>query len=61
MLTATPAAVPTAAGIAVLAAGCAVIGFGVVAYILDDGDLRRTLVRLRQAARLRRPVRQHVT
>ena len=50
-----------AAGIAVLAAGCAVIGFGVVAYILDDGDLRRTLVRLRQAARLRRPVRQHVT
>jgi putative peptidoglycan lipid II flippase len=50
-----------AAGIAVLAAGCAIIGFGVVAYILDDGDLRRALLRLRQAARLRRPVRQHVT
>jgi putative peptidoglycan lipid II flippase len=50
-----------AAGIAVLAAGCAAIAFGVVAYILDDGDLRAALARLRQAARLRRPVRQHVT
>jgi putative peptidoglycan lipid II flippase len=50
-----------AAGIAALAAGCAVIGFGVVAYILDDGDLRRVLARLRQAARLRRRVRLHVT
>jgi putative peptidoglycan lipid II flippase len=50
-----------AAGIAVLAAGCAVITFGVVAYILDDGDLRTALARLRQAARsarLRRTVRQ---
>jgi putative peptidoglycan lipid II flippase len=50
-----------AAGTALLAAGCAVIAFGVVAYILDDGDLRTALARLRQAARLRRPVRQHVT
>ena len=76
--TAIPAAVGTAAGVAVsialpsshkllaagtalLAAGCAIIGFGVVAYILDDGDLRTALARLRQAARLRRPVRQHAT
>jgi putative peptidoglycan lipid II flippase len=50
-----------AAAVAVLAAGCSIIGFGLVAYILDDGDLRRALVRLRQAARLRRRVRQHVT
>jgi putative peptidoglycan lipid II flippase len=50
-----------AAGVAVLAAGCAVIGFAVVAFILDDGDLRKALVRLRQAARSRRPARLHVT
>ena len=50
-----------AAGTAVLAAGCAVIAFGLVAYILDDGDLRTALTRLRQAARLRRPVRQQAT
>ena len=50
-----------AAGIAVLAAGCAVIAFGVVAYILDNGDLRTALAHLRQATRLRRTVRQHVT
>ena len=50
-----------AAGTAVLAAGCAVIAFGLVAYILDDGDLRTALARLRQAARLRRPGRLHVT
>ena len=50
-----------AAGTAVLAAGCTVIAFGVVAYILDDGDLRTALPRLRQAARLRRPARQHVS
>ncbi len=42
-----------AAGVAVLAAGCAVVAFGVVAYILDDGDLRAILVRLRQATRWR--------
>jgi putative peptidoglycan lipid II flippase len=39
-----------AAGIAVLGAGCAVIAFAVVAYILDDGDLRTALARLRQIA-----------
>jgi putative peptidoglycan lipid II flippase len=50
-----------AAGIAVLAAGCAVIAFGVVAYILDDGDLRTALARLRQAIVLRRTIRQRVT
>jgi putative peptidoglycan lipid II flippase len=50
-----------AAGIAVLAAGCAVIVFGVAAYILDDGDLRTALARLRQAVVLRRTVRQHAT
>jgi putative peptidoglycan lipid II flippase len=37
-----------AAGVAVLAAGGAVISFAVVAYILDDGDLRAALARLRQ-------------
>jgi putative peptidoglycan lipid II flippase len=47
-----------AAGVAVLAAGCAVIAFGVVAYILDDGDLRAALARLRQGGMLRRNVRQ---
>jgi putative peptidoglycan lipid II flippase len=50
-----------AAGIAVLAAGCAVIAFGVVAYILDDGDLRTALKRLRQAVMLRSTVRHHAT
>ena len=50
-----------AAGTAVLAAGCAVIAFALVAYVLDDGDLRTALARLRQAARLRRPGRLHVT
>ena len=48
-----------AAGVAVLAAGCAVVAFGVVAYLLDDGDLRTVLARLRQVAWLRRTVRQH--
>ena len=47
-----------AAGVAVLAAGCAVIAFGVVAYLLDDGDLRAVLARLRQITRSRR-ARQH--
>jgi putative peptidoglycan lipid II flippase len=50
-----------AAGIAVLAAGCAVVVFGVVAYILDDGDLRTALARMRQAVKLRRATRQHAT
>jgi putative peptidoglycan lipid II flippase len=47
-----------AVGVAMLAAGCAVIAFGVVAYILDDGDLRTVLARLRQVPWLRRAVRQ---
>jgi putative peptidoglycan lipid II flippase len=47
-----------AAGVAVLAAGCAAIAFCVVAYILDDGDLRTVLARLRQITRSRRIVRQ---
>jgi putative peptidoglycan lipid II flippase len=37
-----------------LAAGCAVAAFGVVAYVLDDGDLQVVLARLRQVAGLRR-------
>ena len=39
-----------AAGVAVLAASVAVIVFGVVIYLLDDGDLRAGLARLRQGA-----------
>jgi putative peptidoglycan lipid II flippase len=38
----------TEAGVAVVAAGCAVIAFGVVAYILDRGDLRAVVARLRR-------------
>jgi putative peptidoglycan lipid II flippase len=50
-----------AAGVAMLAAGCAIIAFGVVAYFLDDGDLRAILARLRQFAWSRRKVRQPAT
>jgi putative peptidoglycan lipid II flippase len=39
--------------LAVAAAGCAVIAFGVVAYILDHGDLRTAVGRLRQLASAR--------
>jgi hypothetical protein len=39
--------------LAVPAAGCAIIAFGVVRYLLDDGDLRAVLARVRRAARLR--------
>jgi putative peptidoglycan lipid II flippase len=39
-----------AAGNGVLAAGCAVIVFGVAAFLLDPGDLRAVLVGLRQIA-----------
>ena len=41
-----------------VAAACAVGAFGVVAYLLDDGDLRVVMARLRQVASLRtaRPV-----
>ena len=42
-----------AAALAVLAAGCAIIAFGVVAYILDDGDLKAVLAWVRGAVRLR--------
>jgi putative peptidoglycan lipid II flippase len=42
-----------AGGVAVLAAGGAVIAFGVVAYLLDDGDLQPILARLRRVVRLR--------
>ena len=40
-----------AAALAVLAAGCAIIAFGVVAYILDDGDLKAVLAWVRGAVR----------
>jgi putative peptidoglycan lipid II flippase len=40
-----------AAGTGVLAAGCAVIAFGVVVFLLDSGDLRAVLARLRQVVR----------
>ena len=50
-----------AAGVAVLASTCAVIAFGVVAYILDDGDLRTALALLRQRVTLRRTIRQQPT
>ena len=43
-----------AIAVAVPAAGCAIIAFGVVAYFLDDGDLRAALAWLRRAmAKLR--------
>jgi len=42
-----------AVAVAVLAAGCAIIAFGVVAYILDDGDLKAVLSWVRGAVRLR--------
>jgi putative peptidoglycan lipid II flippase len=50
-----------ALGVAMLAAGCAVIAFGVVAYVLDKDDLRAVLARLQQLAWLRRKVRQPAT
>ena len=43
-----------AVALAVPAAGCAIIAFGVVAHLLDDGDLRAILAWVRRAARLRR-------
>jgi len=42
-----------AVAVAVLAAGCAIVAFGVVAYILDDGDLKAVLAWVRRAAKLR--------
>ena len=38
-----------AAALAVPAAGCAIIAFGVVAYLLDDGDLKAVLAWARRA------------
>jgi putative peptidoglycan lipid II flippase len=43
-----------AVGAAAVAASCAVIAFGVVANLLDDGDLWLMLARARQAVGLRR-------
>jgi len=40
-----------AAGVSVVAAACAVIAFGAVAYFLDDGDLRAVLGQVRRAVR----------
>ncbi len=42
-----------AVALAVPAAGGAIIAFGVVAYLLDDGDLRVVLAWGRRVARLR--------
>ena len=48
-----------AAGVGVLAASCAVIAFAIVAFLLDDGDLRAIWARLhQQLARLRLPRQQ---
>jgi hypothetical protein len=40
-----------AAALAVPAAGCAIIAFGVVAYFFDDGDLKAILAWVRRALR----------
>jgi len=40
-----------AVGGAVLAAGCAVVAYGVVAYFLDNGDVKPAVARLRRLAR----------
>jgi hypothetical protein len=42
-----------AVALAVVAAGCAILAFGVVAYILDDGDLKAVLGWVRRAVRPR--------
>jgi putative peptidoglycan lipid II flippase len=42
-----------AAAVAALAAGCAIIAFGVAAYILDDGDLKAVLAWVRRVVRPR--------
>jgi putative peptidoglycan lipid II flippase len=43
-----------AAGVALLAAVCAALAFGLIAYLLDDGDLRAVAARLRKVTRVRR-------
>ena len=40
-----------ATGVAVLAAAVAVLAFGLVAYLLNDGDLRAAISWLRQVTR----------
>ncbi|MGH3186359.1 MAG: murein biosynthesis integral membrane protein MurJ [Streptosporangiaceae bacterium] len=42
-----------AAALAVPAAGCAILAFGVVAYLLDDGDLKAVLAWARRVTRRR--------
>ena len=42
-----------AIALAVPAVGCAILAFGVVAYLLDDGDLKTVLAWVRRAARRR--------
>ena len=42
-----------AVALAVPAAGCAIVAFGVVAYLLDDGDLKAVLARVRRVVRRR--------
>jgi len=42
-----------AVALAVPAAGCAIVAFGVVAYLLDDGDLKAVLAWVRRAVRRR--------
>ena len=42
-----------AVALAVPAAGCAIIAFGVVAFLLDDGDLRAVLAWVRRVVRPR--------
>jgi len=42
-----------ATGVAVLAAACAALAFGLVAYLLNDGDLRAAITWLRQVTRAR--------
>ena len=42
-----------ATGVAILAAACAALAFGLVAYLLNDGDLRAALTWLRRVTRAR--------
>ena len=44
---------PEAIALAVLAACCAIAAFGVVAYLLDDGDVKTVLAWVRRTTRLR--------
>ena len=46
-----PIAALSAVGVAVVAACCAVVAFGAVAYVLDRGDLRTVMARLRTRLR----------